>query len=57
MKASEFGTIRVQKIRNEFYRLTLQIEDNHYLNELESQGVTLAEALIGLHEVVEEFER
>jgi hypothetical protein len=56
MKASEFGTIRIQKIHNEFYRLTLQIEDNHYLNELESQGVTLADALLGLHEVMEECE-
>jgi hypothetical protein len=53
--AVTIGTIRIDNVNGEFLRLT--IDTDPYLDrrfeQVEAQGYTLAEALLGLHEQVE----
>jgi hypothetical protein len=48
-----FGTIRIHRINKAFFRLTVETDKSVYLDQLEAQGETLAEALLGLHEQAE----
>ncbi len=49
------GSIRIDNVNGELIRLTIDTEPflDKQLEQIESQGETLAEALIELHEIVE----
>lgn len=49
------GNIRIENVNGELIRLTIDTDPflDRRLEQIESQGDTLAEALISLHEIVE----
>jgi len=50
------GIIRIDRINGEFIRLTIDTRCNSRYDELQADGATLDEALLGLHEQVEEIQ-
>lgn len=59
MKVITLGNIRIDNIDGQFIRLTVDSSPflTPSLDELEASGETLADALVSLHEQVEELVR
>ena len=55
MRKVFLGNIKIENVSGEFIRLTVDGQPflAQELDQLEAQGTTLSEALIGLHEQVE----
>jgi hypothetical protein len=53
------GSIEIFRINDEYYRLRVDSEELGYFarfDQLEAQGLTLSDAIMGLHEQVEEIQ-
>jgi hypothetical protein len=52
------GSIEIFRINDEYYRLTISNEAPSFarFDQLEAQGLTLSDAIMGLHEQVEEIQ-